>query len=92
MELELERGHNSEIAAPAAQGPQQVGIRRRIGANHCSVSRNDLSGDEIVDAQPEFSPKIAETAAEGETSDDCFRDIASRRSQAEELRLAIDVG
>src|SRR6516165_11481341 len=59
MKLEIEAGDNSEIPAPAAQGPKQVGILRRIRANDFSVRSNDLGRDEVVDSQSKSSSEIS---------------------------------
>jgi hypothetical protein len=45
----LERGDDTEVAAGAAQRPEQVGMVFVVGADECSVREDDLGGEDMVD-------------------------------------------
>ena len=49
MQLKLELGHDAEVAAAAAERPEEVGIFICAGPHVLAVSGDDFRGDEVVD-------------------------------------------
>ena len=91
MQLELERGHDAEIAAAAPQCPEQIRVLLRAGANQPAVGRDDVRRDQIVDGQAELAGGPAEAAAEREAGNAGGRVDAERRGEPERLRLLVEV-
>ena len=52
VQAELELGDDPEVAAAAAQRPEQVGVLVVARPGDPAVGGDDLRGDEVVDAQP----------------------------------------
>src|SRR5262245_63446936 len=69
MELELERGHDAEIAAAAPQRPEQVRVLSSAHVQELAVGRDDVSREQIVDGQSELARGPAEAAAQREAGD-----------------------
>ena len=59
MRLEQEAGDDAEIAAAAAQRPEQVGILGLAGGHEAAVGKHDVGLEEVVDGQPVFAGQIA---------------------------------
>ena len=91
MQLELERRHDAEVPAAAAQGPEQVGFRARRGRSHVAVRRHDGGAEQVVDRHAMAPRQPAEAAAERQAGHAGGRVDAQRRRQAVRLRLAIEV-
>src|SRR3954452_21795216 len=91
MELELEGGHDAEIAAATPQCPEQVLVLLLARANELGVSRDDVGRDQIVDGQSELAGGPAETATERKAGDTGRRVDAERRDEPEPLRLLVEV-
>jgi hypothetical protein len=92
VQRELETGDDAEIAAAAADRPEQV---RVPGAARCAphaVGRDDLGADQVVDRQPVHAAEPAEAAAQGQAADAGGRVDAERNRQSEGLGLVVDVG
>src|SRR6266446_975374 len=53
VQAERERGHHAEVAAAAAQGPQQIRILGSADAQPLAVRRHQLSAQEVVAREPE---------------------------------------
>ena len=87
MQLELERGHHAEVAAAAAQGPEQVGLRGGRDDAHGTVGRHDGGAEQIVDGHAMAARQPAEAAAERESGNAGGGIDAERRGQAVGLRL-----
>ena len=71
MQPVLEGGDNAEVAASAAQSPEEIGILVLAGAYHPPVRGNNGSGHQIIDRQPMLTCQIAEPAAECQSGDAC---------------------
>src|SRR5439155_18116941 len=69
MQAVLEARGDAEIAAAAADGPEEIRMRRRVGAQQLAVGGDDVRGEQTVDGQPELAAEIADAAAEGDTAD-----------------------
>ena len=65
VEAELDRRDDPEAAAAAAEGPEQVGLRLRVGAHHLAGGRHELEGRDRVARQPVAAAEPAHAAAEG---------------------------
>ena len=69
LEAVPEPGDHAEVAAAAADRPEQVGLRLGVGPDQPAVGRHDLGGEERVDRQPVLAHEIADAAAEGDPTD-----------------------
>jgi hypothetical protein len=49
VQAQLEGGDDAEVAAAAAQRPEQVGVLVGRGADSAAVGQHHLGGDEVVD-------------------------------------------
>ena len=74
-------GGDAEVAAAAAQPPEQVGVLLLAGAHDRPVGRDDLCGQQVVAGQAVAPREVADPAAERQTSDAGGRDDAARRRQ-----------
>jgi hypothetical protein len=54
VQPELELGDDAEVAAAAADAPEQVGVLVLAGPYHPAVGEDDLSRDEVVAGQAEL--------------------------------------
>ena len=66
MELELEPRDDAEVAAAAAQAPEQVGVLRLARVDEPAVGGDDVGADEVVAREPELPHRPADAAAERE--------------------------
>src|SRR5947199_9579215 len=66
MKLKLEVRDHAEIAAAAAQRPQEVGIHLLGGGNECAIRQNNIRLDQVVDGQAVLARQVAMPAAQGE--------------------------
>jgi hypothetical protein len=91
VQLILEQGHDAEIATPAAQAPEEVGVLRGAGDQQLTVGGDHVSRQQVVARQAVPAVQPAQTAAEGQSGDACVGDDAQRGGQSELLRLAIEL-
>ena len=63
---ELEGGDHAEVAAAAADGPEQVRVLTGRGPPHPAVGGDHLGRDQVVDAEPVFAGQPAHAAAQRE--------------------------
>ena len=91
VRAERERRDDTEVAAAAAQAPEQV--RVLLGARPDALARreDDVRLDEVVDGQPVSAGEPADAAAEREARDPGPRHHPDRHGQPERLGRAIDV-
>src|SRR5438045_9302149 len=66
MKLELEVRDHAEIAAAAAQRPQEGGIHLLGGGKECAIRQNNSRLDRVVDGQAVRARQVARPDAEGE--------------------------
>ena len=92
MQAELEVRHDAEIAAAAADGPEQVGVLVGGSAYSLAAGSDDVRRDEIVDGQSVLARQPAETAAEGQARNARRRVDPNGEGEAVGSRLGIDVG
>ena len=81
VELELEPRDDTEVAAAAADRPEQVGMRVRARGDLPAVGRHDLDRLEGVDRQAVLADQPADPAAEGEPGDADRPGVAERGGQ-----------
>jgi hypothetical protein len=92
MEPELERGHDPEVRAGAADAPEELRMLVLAGADQVAVGRDQLDGEEVVDRQPEPTLQPAHAAAEGQPPDAGVRDHADRADEAVLLCRVVELG
>ena len=92
VEREGERGDDPEVAAAAAERPEQVGVRVGRRRAHLAVGAHDLRLDDVVARQAVLAAQPAVAAAERQARDAGVGDDAAGRGETEGLRLAVDVG
>ena len=91
MQAVLERGHDPEVAAAAAQAPEQVGVLVLARAQQVAVDGHDVGGQQVVDRGAVAAHQPADPAAEREAGDARVGDDAADRGQAVFLRGGVEV-
>ena len=91
MGLEQEAGHHAEIAAAAAQRPEEVRVLLLARGDEAAVGEHDVGLEQIVDGQAVFARQVARAAAERQSGDAGRRDDAEGHRQAESVSGVIDV-
>ena len=81
MQPELEGGDDAEVAAAAADGPEQIRVLVGRGPQDPAVGGDDLGGDEVVDGQTELAGQPAHAAAQGQPADAGVTDQPGRHGQ-----------
>ena len=89
--LERERGDHAEVAATAADGPEEIGVRVRRGRPQLTVGAHHLGGHQVVDRHPVLAADPSLSAPEREPGDAGVGDDAVRRDQPEGLGLVVHV-
>jgi hypothetical protein len=92
MQADACRRDHAEVAAAAAQRPQQVRVVVAVGADEGTVGEHDLGGDEVVGGQPEATAQAAVPAAEREPDDADTAARAGDGGQPERLCGRQEVG
>ena len=83
MEPEPEPGGDAEVAAPAADRPEEVGMRLVVDLEELAVRGHDLGGEQVVDRHAVLAREEADPAAERDAAD------ADRARVAEAGREAV---
>ena len=91
MELVLERGDDAEVAAAAAQRPDQIGVLTIGRVHQRAVGKDDVGAEQIVRGHAVATAQPAEAAAEREAGDAGVADGAAGRRQPECLRFSIEL-
>jgi hypothetical protein len=91
MQAEDERRHDAEVAAAAAEGPEEVGILVGAGGDALAAGQHDVGRQRVVDRQPVLARQVAVAAAEREAADPGGGDDAADRREPVLVRGAIDV-
>jgi hypothetical protein len=91
MQLELERGDDPEVAAPAAQAPEEVGVLLLARNDELTVGGDDIAREQVVDREAELPHHVADASAERQAGDSRVADDAAGDTEPERLALAIDV-
>ena len=82
VQAEQERRDDAEVAAAAADRPEQVGVLVGARAHALAVREHDLGLEQVVDRQPALARQVAEAAAERQPADAGGRDDPARRREA----------
>ena len=85
MQLELEPCDHPEVAAAAAQRPEQVRALLAAGPQHLPGGGDNLGGQQVVAGQPVLRGEPAEPAAQGQPADPGVADRAAGGGQAMRL-------
>ncbi len=91
MQLEQKRGDDAEVAAAAAQRPEEIGVLRFTGGDETAVGQDHVGLQQIVDGQPELAREVADPAAEGDAADAGGGDDAARGCQSESVGGVMEV-
>jgi hypothetical protein len=92
MEAVLQLGCDAEVAAPAAEAPEELGILLGVGADHVAAGGDKLGADQVVAGEPVLGGQVADPAAEGEACDTGRADDPARGDQAVGLGRRVEVG
>jgi len=92
MQAILEVGDDTEIAAAAAHGPEEIGVFVRAGRLHVTRRGDDFDRHQVVHGEAPFAAQIAHAAAQRQPADAGVGDVASGRDEVEDLGLPVDVG
>ena len=91
MRLEQEARHDAEVAAAAAQRPEEVGVLALAGRDEAAIGQDDVGLEQVVDRQAVLAREVPGAAAEGEARDAGGRDDAEGHGQAERVGGVVDV-
>jgi hypothetical protein len=91
MQAILERRHHAEVAAAAAETPEEVGMLIGAGTQELPVSSDHVGREQVVYGEPVPTHQPAQAPAESETSDPRVRHDAARSGEAEGLGLTVDL-
>lgn len=82
MQLKLELGHDTEVAATTPQSPEQIVVLVGSGPQPAPVGGDHLSRDEVVRGQTEQRRQPAHPATQRETAHAGVADDSGRYRQA----------
>ncbi len=88
---EPERGDDPEVAAAAAQRPEEVGVLVGARRHLTAVREHDLGVEQVVDAEAVLAREVPEPAAEREAADTGGGDDAARHGEPVLVGRAIDL-
>ncbi len=91
MQRELEARDDAEIAAAAANRPEQIFVRVGACVEQFAVGGDHVGRNQIVDGHAVFAAEPAEAAAERQTCDAGGRVDAERRGEPERLRFVVEI-
>jgi hypothetical protein len=91
VEPEHELGHDAEIAATAAERPQQVRVTALTRLNGRAVRRHDGRTDEVVARQPARPHQEADPAGQRQSADPGVDERATRNVEPVRDGRAVDV-
>jgi hypothetical protein len=91
VEPVLEGGDHAEVAAPAPEGPEEVGVLVGRRPQDAPVGRDDLRGDQVVRGRAGLAGQPADPAAQGQPGDARVADEATDHGQAVYLGGGIQV-
>jgi hypothetical protein len=69
VEAQPEPRRHAEVAAAAADRPEQVGVRLGVDTQELALRRDDVGGEQVVDRETVGPDEVADTAAEGDPAD-----------------------
>ena len=92
MQRELELCHDAEVAAAAAQPPEEICVLGLARVDELPVGRHDVGADEVVAGEAVLAHQPADPAAERVAADAGRRHEPAGRRQPVGLRLVVDGG
>ena len=92
VQRELDRRHDAEVAAPAAQRPEQLGMLVGGGADLVAARGDELDGEDVVARQAVHALEPARPAAERKPRDAGGRDAAADGREAVFLGRGVELG
>src|SRR4051812_48541141 len=92
VETEGELGDDAEVAASAAQTPEELRSFGLAGTDDRAVCQDDFGADEVIRGQAILTHKPAQPAAEGQAGDTGRRDRATGSGQTVGLGSGIEIG
>jgi hypothetical protein len=92
VQAQLEGGDDAEVAAAAAQRPEQVRVLVGAGADLAPVGEDDVGGDEVVDRHPVAPALVRDAAAERQAGHPGLGHDPAGGGEAEGGGDAVDVG
>jgi hypothetical protein len=69
VQPKLEAGHDAELTATAAQGPEQIRLMIMIDDSRGAVRTDDLNSQHIIDGEPSRARQPADAARKEEAGD-----------------------
>ena len=91
VQAKLERRHDAEVAAAAAEPPEQILVLALAGGDELPVCRDDVGRDQIVDRQPASTREVADAAAQRQARDARRGDDPAGRRQTEGVRRVVEI-
>jgi len=91
MRLEREVDDDAEVAAAAAQCPEQVLVVGVISNCHGAVSGHDCRGDEVVESEPVQADQVPDASAKRQAANARVAKRSARKSKTCALTGRIDV-
>ena len=91
VQLVLERCRDAEVAATAADRPEEIGIHLGAGFQQLSVGGDDVHRRELIAGQPEAARQAPESTAQRQATGARMGDRAGRGDEAEGQGLAIEI-
>jgi hypothetical protein len=92
MEPQRERRHDAEVAAPAAERPEQVRVLILARGDDAAVRQHDLRGQQVVDREPVLAGEIPVPSAERQPAHPGRRDDPRGRRKPERVGGAVEIG
>ena len=91
VELKLEAGDDTEVAAAAAQGPEQVFVLVIARSDLPAIGENDIGRQQVVDGEPDAAGQVADAATQRQATHPSRRDDPAGRRQAERVGRMVDI-
>ena len=91
MQAKLELRHDAEVAATAADAPEEVGVLILARGDHAAVGEHHLGREQVVDGEPVLAREIAGSSAQGQTCDTRAADDAQRYREAKGVGRVIEI-
>jgi len=91
VQPELQRGHQAEVAAAAAQRPEEVRVLPLAGHQETAVGGHHVGRDQVVAGEPVATAEIAHAAAERQAAHAGGGDDAAGGGQAERVGGRVEV-
>ena len=92
VERHLQRRHDAEVAASAAQPPVELGVVVGAGPHHRAVGGHHLGGEEVVAREAVGTNEVADAASQREPAQSRGRDQPAGGGQAVGLRGGVEPG